>query len=265
MTHFLRAALGVALVVASAWPVAAQQPQQPAAPAPAPVPAAQTPPAPAPGGAAVPVAPAVPGTVTCPLPVPPATLPARSFTARTGLLMHQVIPARAADFDRFLAYVRDALAKTTNPTLREQAKGWSTWRAVEAGPNGDLLYVFVLNPAVPCVDYALMPIIADAYPDPDPNPNPGSDAYPDPAQLTEIYKLYTSSVRPTGTTLVTLVPGPVVPLTPPVTPPTTPPATGTVPGAAPAAGTTTPATQVPGTTTTPATGTQKPLPVPAKP
>jgi hypothetical protein len=124
------------------------------------------------------------------------------------MLFHQVIPARIGDFDRFLAYVRDALAKSTNATVRKQAAGWTFYRTVEAGPNGDALYVFFLNPAVPCVDYALGPILAEAY--------------PDPAQLMEIWKLYTSSVRPTGSSLLTLVPAPVVPLTPPLTPPTTP-------------------------------------------
>jgi hypothetical protein len=126
------------------------------------------------------------------------------------MLFHQVIPARIGDFDKFVAYLRDALAKSTNPTVRKQASGWTIHRTVEAGPNGDALYVFVLDPAVPCVDYALGPILAEAY--------------PDPAQLQEIWKLYTSSVRPSGTTLLTLVPGPTVPLTPPLTPPTLPPA-----------------------------------------
>src|SRR5688500_19944032 len=87
----------------------------------------------------------VTGVQTCALPI----LPARSFTASAGMIFLQVIPARSADFDRFLAYVRDALAKTTDATVRKQAEGWTFHRAVEAGPNGDALYVFVMNPAVP--------------------------------------------------------------------------------------------------------------------
>jgi hypothetical protein len=151
--------------------------------------------------------------------VPPAVAPARAFSAPAGILLHQVIPARISDFERFIAYVRDALAKTTNATLREQAKGWQMWRAAEAGPNGDALFVFVMNPAVPCLDYALMPIIEDAY--------------PDPAQLLEIYKLYQSSVRPMGTALLNLVPITEKAATPPLTPPTTPAAPETPPSANP--------------------------------
>jgi hypothetical protein len=140
--------------------------------------------------------------------VPPATAPSRAFNTTTGVLFHQVIPARAADFERLIAYVRDALAKTTNETVRDQTRGLQFYRAVEAGPNGDILYVFLLSPAVPCVDYALGPLL--------------SEAYPDPAQLSEIWKLYTSSVRPMGTFLLNLAPVPVKPATAPLTPPTTP-------------------------------------------
>ena len=148
------------------------------------------------------------------------------------MLFHQVIPARMVDFERFLAYLRDALAKTKNPLFEKQAKGWTFYRTVEAGPNGDALYVFMLNPAVPCVDYALSPIMAEAY--------------PDPAQLSEIWKLYTSSVRPTGSTLLTLVPA-QVPATPALlTPPTIPPA-----GAKPATGAGSPGTTPSLPTTTP--------------
>ena len=215
---------GLTCLLASGAVLAAAGQQQPAAQTPSPQVPPVVPPAPSPpaGAAQTPAAPPaavsattpVPGTVTCPAPVPPATLPSRSFTASAGMIFHQVIPARMPDFDRFLAYVRDALAKSTNPTVRKQAAGWSFWRTVEAGPNGDALYVFILDPAVPCADYTLGPIMAEAY--------------PDPAQLTEIWNLYRTSVRP-GSTLLTLVPAPVVALTPPLTPPTLPPASTSTP------------------------------------
>lgn len=230
-------------------PVAAQAPPPaPQTPAGQP-PAAEAPPAPAVPGAPVAAAPVIPGTVKCPVPVPPATAPARSFTAEAGLLFFQVVPAREPDFLRFIAYVRDALAKTTNTTFRQQASGLTIHRALEAGPNGDALYVFVMNPAVPCVDYALGPIL--------------NEVYSDPAQLGEIFKLYTNSVRPSGTSLLSLVPAPAVPLTPPVTPAVTP--AGATPGAAgtpgPAATPTAPAGAP--STQKPAPSTQKPAP-PAK-
>ena len=186
--------------------------QLPGSPQPT-APAAPEPPAPA-GVAQLPVTPApLALSPACPVPVPPATAPTRAFTAMTGLLMHQVAATRVADFDRLLGYVRDALAKTTNATLRQQAEGWKFYKSPELGPNGDVIYTFVLDPAVPCVDYALAPILAEAY--------------PDPAQLGEIWNLYKGSVRGGGT-LMNLVPVEVKPPAPIATPPS-------VPVAAPAA------------------------------
>jgi hypothetical protein len=178
------------------------------------------------------VAQAVPGAAVTPCPPPAAlgaapalgaaaALPARSFTAQTGLLLHQVIPAREKDFVMVIAYLRAALEKTTDETRRAQARGWQIFRVPEPGPNGDVLYAFLLDPAVPCVDYALSPILAEAY--------------PDPAQLQEIWRLYQGSVR-SGGSLLNLVPVPVEPpppiLAPPVTP-TVPGQTPTTPGQTP--------------------------------
>jgi hypothetical protein len=162
--------------------------------------------------------------VTCPVPVPPATAPTRQFTTTTGAILHKVPTTKVPDFERFLDYVRDALAKTTNATLREQARGWKFLVDTAPGPNGDVVYVFLFDPAVPCVDYALGPVIAEAY--------------PDPAQGNEVWNLYKLSVRDGGT-LMNLAPVPEQPLQPILSPATTP-----VSGAKPAP--TTPARTVPG-------------------
>jgi hypothetical protein len=105
--------------------------------------------------------------------------------------MYQVVPTRVADFELLLDYVRDALAKTSNPTIGSQSKGWEFYRSQEPGPNGDVLYVFIFDPAVPCVEYGFFPIL--------------SSVYTDPALLTELHKLYIGSVR-TGGTLLNLLP-----------------------------------------------------------
>jgi hypothetical protein len=213
---------------------AAPQPTQPAAqtppPAPQPLPGAQQPQTPAPTPGAPPVAPpvatpAVAATApACPLPVPPATAPARAFTGRSGMLLYQVVPTRVADFDTLLNYLRDALARTTSATIREQAKGWEFYRMQEPGPNGDVLYVFVFDPAVPCVEYGFFPIL--------------SSVYTDPMLLTELHRLYTGAVR-TGGTLMNLVPVPVAPPQPLT--PAAAPAAQTPPGQTPVPGAQTPA------------------------
>jgi hypothetical protein len=113
------------------------------------------------------------------------------FNAPAGVIFHQVISTKVPDFEQFLSHVRDALAKTTDKTLLSQAKGWKFFRVSEPGPNNDVLYAFVLDPVVPCVDYALGPILAAAI--------------PDEAKLMEVWNLYKTSVRGGGT-LLNLVP-----------------------------------------------------------
>ena len=172
---YLRRAVPVALVAALAVGVEAQQ-----------LPA-EKPPAPQPAAAPVPI----PGTVQCPAPTPPATLPVRSFSAPVGMLLQPVQSSKVDVFEKFLAYVQDAVAKTTDATVKKQAQGWKTYRLAETGPNGDVLFAFVFDPAVPCVDYAFAPIL--------------SGLIPDAAKLTEIFALYTSSVRG-GPYLMNLIP-----------------------------------------------------------
>lgn len=158
------------------------------APQPAGQPAPQPPVAPAaPPAASSPV----PGTVTCPVPAPPAKLPDRIFNAPVGVLLQPVTASRVEDFEKFLGYVREAIANSTDKTVQQQAKGWQFYKMAEPGPNNDVLFWFVLDPAVPCVDYAFGPILAAAI--------------PDAAKLSEIWALFKGAVR-VGPTLMNLVP-----------------------------------------------------------
>ena len=113
------------------------------------------------------------------------------FNAPVGVLIQPVQATKVADFEKFLGYVRDAIAASTDKTVREQAKGWKFLKGAELGPNKDVLFWFVLDPAVPCVDYAFGPILAAAI--------------PDAAKLKEVWALFTGSVR-SGPTLANLVP-----------------------------------------------------------
>ena len=182
----LRRVCSAAIAAAMLTVALTAQQQQPAPPQ-----AAQpVPPQTAAPAAAVPV----PGTVTCPVPAPPAKAPERSFNSPMGMLLVPVLPTKVEDFEKFLGYVRDALAKSTDQTVLRQAKGWKFFRMPEPGPNQDVIYAFLFEPAVPCVDYALGPIL--------------NAAIPDEAKVLEVMNLYKNSVR-NGGTLMNFVPVPV--------------------------------------------------------
>lgn len=166
----------------------------------------QPPPAPAP-------VPAPGGTAVVPAPVvPPLPLGARTFTGKSGLIFNAIRPDRVVDFEMVIGYLQAAFEKSTDARVQEQAKGWRVFKATEPGPNGSVLYVFVIDPAVPGADYGLGRILADAYPD----------------QIEKIWALYTGS-QASGGSLLNLTP--VQPPAALPVPPSSAPLT--LPGAAP--------------------------------
>jgi hypothetical protein len=134
-------------------------------------------------------------------PPPPTTAPkpdststatsSRTFTTPAGMILNAVRPGRVAEFEKVIGYLQSALASSTNATVRAQAQGWRVMKAAETGPNGSVLYVFLLDPAVAGAEYGLGRILAEAY--------------PDQAKLQEIWKLYTDSLA-SGGSLLSLTP-----------------------------------------------------------
>lgn len=200
----------VVLSMPGAWAGAQAAPQSPAAPAQPPATTGQ------PGQVPGQVPPAAPAAA-------PAVPMARTFSAPAGLLFNSVRADRVGDFEKVLAYLQAALSTSTNPTVQAQAKGWRIYKATEPGPNSTVLYVFSFTPAVGGADYSLGRILADAY--------------PDAAQLQEIWRLYQGAVT-SGGSLLNLTPVAAVPPPPLTAPGATPPAATPAPGvpAAPPAG-----------------------------
>lgn len=75
-----------------------------------------------------------------------------------GLILTQVKPPHADEFEKTLVAVRDALSKSKNAVRKQQAEGWKFYRAAEP-LSGNTLFVFLLDPAVPNADYSLDAIV----------------------------------------------------------------------------------------------------------
>jgi hypothetical protein len=136
-------ALVVAGALAVAIPAGAQAPAQQPAPAQTPAPAAPA------GGQAT---------------AAPAQTNAFMFGSDAALLTYFIKADKAADFEKVMAKLHEALAKSDKPERRQQALGWKLYKAAEAGPNGTVLYINLLSPVLKGADYTISKILAEAYP-----------------------------------------------------------------------------------------------------
>ena len=180
---------------ASAPPAGALEPQS-TSPLPGVTPAPGAPPA------AVPVTP--PANVVSPPPL------GRVFAAEQGLIFNAIRPDKVADFETVIAKLRQALATSKDPVRNQQGWGWKIFKAAEPGPNGSVLYVFVMDPAVKGADYGVAKILAEAYP----------------AEIMELYRMYSGAFATAGQTLLNLGPVPAPGATPAGAAAKTPPPAG---------------------------------------
>ena len=129
--------------------------------------AAQTPPPPVPpaAGQTPPVAgqtPAAQGQT--PAPVPPSVPASRKFTSDSGILFSVIKPEKTADFEAVMARVKEALSKSQDPKRKQQALSWTVYKAGEAAPGGNVLYIFFFDPPVKDEEYSVTDILRDAFP-----------------------------------------------------------------------------------------------------
>jgi hypothetical protein len=112
----------------------------------------------------------------------------RVFASEQGLIFNAIRPDKVMDFETVLAKLRAALADSKDPVRNQQGWGWKIFKAAEPGPNGSVLYVFVMDPAVKGADYGIAKILSEAYP----------------SEVMELYRMYTGAFAPAGQTLVNL-------------------------------------------------------------
>jgi hypothetical protein len=95
---------------------------------------------------------------------PQAPVSTRVFGADAGLIINTIKADKAADFEMVVGKLKDALQKSDKPERRAQAASWRVFKAVEAGPNGSVLYFFWFDPPVKDADYTVAKILAEAFP-----------------------------------------------------------------------------------------------------
>ena len=87
----------------------------------------------------------------------------RLFPNDAGMVLNFIKPDKTADFEAVMAKLKEALQKSEKPERKEQAAGWKVFKSADpAGAN--VLYVFIIDPAVKGADYQVSNIISEAFP-----------------------------------------------------------------------------------------------------
>ena len=68
------------------------------------------------------------------------------FSSDAAMLTFYIKADKAADFEKVMAKLHDALANSDKPERKQQAAGWKLYKASDAGPNGTVLYINFLSP-----------------------------------------------------------------------------------------------------------------------
>ncbi len=79
--------------------------------------------------------------------------PRVAFTGEAGVLLFTIKGSQTAAFEELAAKVKAALAASEDPIRKQQLAGWKLYKAAEATPSGDVVYVLVADPAVKGAEY----------------------------------------------------------------------------------------------------------------
>ena len=101
---------------------------------------------------------------------------ARVFTGDVGIMFNVIKPDKVADFEMVIGKLKEALAKSEDPTYKQMAAGWRVIKNPEPIQGGNYLYAFLIDPVVKDADYTVSRILAKVFP----------------AEVQELFKVYSA-------------------------------------------------------------------------
>jgi hypothetical protein len=89
---------------------------------------------------------------------------ARLFASDAGMVLNFIKPDKTADFEAVMGKLKEALAKSEKPERKQQAASWKVFKSPDPAAGGNVLYVFMIDPAVKDADYTVSTILSEAFP-----------------------------------------------------------------------------------------------------
>jgi hypothetical protein len=98
---------------------------------------------------------------------PPAAQPTEGqvvFTGDAAIVLNYIKSDKAADFETVMAKVKEALERSPIPARKQQAAGWRIFKSTDAAGEGQVLYVWIIDPVVKGADYSVPKIVSEVFP-----------------------------------------------------------------------------------------------------
>jgi hypothetical protein len=85
------------------------------------------------------------------------------FNSDAGVIFNFVKADKTADFESVMNKLKEGLAKSEKPERKAMAAGWKVFKATDPGPNGVVIYVFIIDPAAKGQEYSVGNLLVEAF------------------------------------------------------------------------------------------------------
>jgi hypothetical protein len=89
-----------------------------------------------------------------------------TYTGDLVLAAYVVNADKVADYEKVVATLKDSLSKSERPEAKQQLAGWRIIKNSASQPDGNALYVHVINPVVKDADYSITNLVYEVVKDP---------------------------------------------------------------------------------------------------
>ena len=89
-----------------------------------------------------------------------------TYTGDVVIAAYAVNAGKDADYEKVMATLKDALAKSTKPEAKQQLAGWKVIKNSAAQPDGSSLYLHIITPVVKDADYSITNLVYEVVTDP---------------------------------------------------------------------------------------------------
>jgi hypothetical protein len=89
-----------------------------------------------------------------------------TYTGDVVIAAYVVNAGKEADYDKVIATLKDALAKSPKPEAKQQLAGWKVIKNSANQPDGSPLYLHIITPVVKDADYSITNLVYEVVTDP---------------------------------------------------------------------------------------------------